>query len=186
MSILIPSLLSGAFAIIGLIVGGILTHNLSLRRERENRVHDAERNRNELLREKREELFLLVDRWIGGFIQMLLPRNLAMTGQISYDQMNDMIIEFGKSGGSSIRNFYKIDMLIAAYAPNCAGAYKECLRLRDEINKFDGPFKDFYINNGPGAVYPLRNSYVNAVQNIEMAGEILKTEIVNEIRNAID
>lgn len=185
MSILVPSLLSGTFAIIGLIVGGILTHNLSLRRERENRLHDIERNRNELLREKREELFLLVDQWFGGFIQMLLPRNLAMSGQISYDRMNDMIIEFGESRGDSGRNFYKIEMLIAAYAPNCAEAYSECLRLRDEISKFDGPFKDFYLENGLGAVYPLRGCYIDAVQAIQRAGENLKTEIVTEIRDAI-
>ncbi|MDQ2892142.1 MAG: hypothetical protein M3R64_03490 [Pseudomonadota bacterium] len=176
---MLTALLSGAFALIGVALGGFSSHFLSLRREREARNHQITTQNRDLLRSKREELYSILAIWSTLLINNNLTFSGAMRGKITYDEANDIFI---KNAERSEVKFERIDLLIDAYCPEVRPLYDIFLNIRSEINSIFFDFKNQYDKAGPYESYSQLKPYLSSGAKFEKAADHLKKEIVQRIR----
>lgn len=169
------ALLSGAFALTGVALGGLATHFLSLRREREARNHSLSVEHRNMLRSKYEELYSLIAKWSIAMSTNALPFTAAMQGRITYDQANDLFI---KNTEGRDFHFDRIELLIDAYVVQCRESFDRCLEFRSRMNAIHADFRRQYDAQGPSGEYNQAGPYIDATRAFAAAVENLKKQVV--------
>ena len=132
---------SGLFALAGVAAGGILTHFLSLRREREARDHVLIRERLRIMQDRGEELYSLLHQWSQLSTAPFFFYRQVMAGEIDYNDALDAIaISHDKLRGP----FERIWMIIDVYYPQLKSGFDA---VRDDItisNTIEADFRKGY------------------------------------------
>lgn len=167
-------------------VGGVLTlagvyfTNRSSGKQLEIRIaHESSKIQENLLRERGEELYELVDIWLSGIGNNYLSLMFVMQGKLTYNEHYDNVIKFGK--GREL-NFGRIKMLVDVYFPSVEGVYDKALNARSRLNDIDTQHRRAYDQGDTDGERFLR-PYVSAQENLEAAGELLKNEVAQVIRS---
>ena len=98
---------------------------LHVQLEREERQRKAD-----LLRDRGEELYELIDKWLNYLAGYYFRRVSVMQGKLTYNQCLDMDIKNSKDNSY---NFGRIEMIIDVYFPSIRNTYDEVITDRDEI-----------------------------------------------------
>ena len=94
--------------------------------------HETAKKRQELLRDRGEELYEIVDLWTGGIFGHFLTRLSVMHGKLTYNQALDID---AKSMEKRALKFGRIEMLVDVYLPELRADYDTVISLRDAANK---------------------------------------------------
>jgi len=162
MDSILSILITGTLPLIGVVIGILLTHNLSVKSTKKT-----------FLQAKLEELYDDINKWINNYVGVILHFNLVFEKAIDWNKYHDYIIE--NTENKEIK-FFKSEIIICLY-------YKE---LEYDFNNFTLSIQELtrYINNDIKTVYLsgqdiniLRNEYNIKAKNIYKLAEILKTKI---------
>src|ERR1700761_7460688 len=153
---LISSLVTGVIGITGAL-GGVYLNNR----------HQSVQGRQDVLRQRGEELYSVVVDWLDGLFGSYMRRNLVMQGKITYNECLDQDIEWGKKRKTPPVT-QRLEMLVDVYFPSTRPAYDEVLRCRSELNDIELAFKRRYgIGHTDGSSFLKR--YVEAQERLEEA-----------------
>ena len=181
MNVGIPTLTILASAAIGglmALLGVYITNRSSLDRLKFQIDQEASQRNNNLLREKGEELYELMDKWLIAITCNGLNLSAVMQGKLTYNQYLDLLIEGNQSNQL---NFGRIEMLIDVYFPTVRENYDHLIKRRDQINKIESAHKQAYKSgNTDGTQY--LDSYTKAQLAMGDQGDILKQKIIECIR----
>jgi hypothetical protein len=175
---LITALLAAALGGGIALLTSYLTNRANLSRLKMELDHQSHQRKSELLRERGEELYELVDKWLKGLFGFYLNRSFVMQGKISLDQSLDLEIQARKERTD---NFGRIEMLIDVYFPTVRAQYDAVIAGRSELNNVGTAHRRAYDQgeiDAPRFLAP----YVQAQKVIEEAGEVLKKRIIEGIR----
>jgi hypothetical protein len=128
---------------------------------------------NELKREKLEELYVLVDKWLNGMTGQYLMLALVMEEKIDYNQYLDQVIE---NGEKESLDFSRFQMIVDMYCHEIESGYQKLMTARDDINTITSAHKRAYKVgdiNGEKYLAP----YTLAMKNLEQLGSLFKKEI---------
>lgn len=113
----------------------------------ETRLHiQLEREENQrkadLFRDRGEELYELIDKWLNSLTGYYFRRVSVMQGNLTYNQCLDMDIKGGKDNSY---NFGRIEMIIDVYFQSIRDSYDKVISDRDELNKIVSEHKMNYM-----------------------------------------
>ena len=140
--------------------------------------HESKQREIELLRNRGEELYELLDKWLKLLAGYYLRRTSVMQNKLTYNECLELDIKDGKENTS---NYGRIAMLIDVYFPSTRSAYDKIIEYRTELNKIEGEFKRNYKNGEVDGV-PFIKSHVQSQISIDKAGEELKMLVLEKIR----
>ena len=173
--------------LVGVVVGAAisifgvwLTNRSSIKQLRIQLDHEKDTNEDALRREKLEELYVLVDKWLNGIFSLYLKLTLVMRGEIDYDQYHDHVTEEGKE---KTVDFSRLGMIVDIYGHKLQPSYKKIMDAREELNKVSAAHKRAYKSgdiNGEKYLEP----YTDALLKLEGLTESLKKEIAVYAKNA--
>ena len=139
------------------ISAAVVTHILNSRKEE--RV---------FIRQKLEELHLALHRYSTGMSSAFLPFLAAMTGEIDYNQANDVWIDNAK--GTDKDAFPTVERLIGIYFPDLEPELKAIIASRGKLNELHHAYKQDYkkgiVSSGPWLV-PFREELIRDEKLIE-------------------
>lgn len=130
--------------------------------------------RDEILRDRLEELYLLSEKWVNALSTNYFPYFSVMKGEMSYNQALDMTIEQCKN---NTYDFNKINMLIDLYFHDIKRHYDEVCEARSKANLIlDEHKKEYKSGNADGRSYlkPLHVAHCEITEK----GEALKCAII--------
>lgn len=130
--------------------------------------------RDEILRDRLEELYLLSEKWVNALSSNYYPYFSVMKGEMSYNQALDMTIEQCKNNTC---DFNKINMLIDLYFHDIKLHYDEVCEARSKANLIlDEHKKEYKSGNTDGRSYlkPLNVAHYEIAEK----GEALKCAII--------
>jgi len=142
----LPSILAwGGSVVTGLftLLGVWLANKSSLKQLTVKLQHESEKERNDALRTRLEELYCLVDHWAKEMVTHHITYRKVMDGDLTYNQALDLTIS-NKSTLDSTRLF----MLAELYFPSAQKALEELKELRDKASSVQDNFKQCYKLNG--------------------------------------
>jgi len=142
---------------------------------------DYEKSTNSNLRkkEKLEELYVLIDKWLGAIFSDYLRLTLVMRGEIDYNQYLDQTIE---SGNQNNVDFSRLGMIVDIYGHELQSSYKTIIDARSELNDISIAHKRAYKNGDiDGSKY--LKPYMDASIKIEELAELFKKEIAVYAKN---
>jgi hypothetical protein len=147
---------------------------LQLQHERSTRVAD-------LRREHAEELFTLAEHWLTGLTLHLITHSKVMSGELTYDQANDLTIERGAKDSNV--NVSRLEMLIKFYFPSLLPAWNRVVEMRDEANELINAHKRAYRRGRAEDKYlePL----ISIIRRLPEANENLRLRII-ELGQSLD
>jgi len=132
----------------------------------------------ELKREKLEELYILVDKWLQAMFSQYLTLSLVMEGEIDYNSHLDQVIE---NGEKQEFDFSRLQMLVDIYSHELKSGYQKLMDVRDNISKITSAHKIAYQNgNFNGKKYLA--SYTFELKNLEMLCSSFKQEIAEHAK----
>jgi hypothetical protein len=135
----IVALLSGCFALLGVLVSNRLNRQQVQTRLRSEREIQKE----EIIRERLEELYVLVDKWAGAAIIHHTTLRKVMNGEIDYNQALEIELD-QKHDFDAHRMF----MLAELYFTDCHCLLPELKKTRDEASQIQQNYKQLYKTNG--------------------------------------
>lgn len=159
--------------------GVFLTNRTNSRNIKLQLDHQASQDHCRTLRDKGEELYLLVDKWLRGLFGYYLRRNFVMQGKLTYNQCLDLDIQ---EGSKERFDFGRIDMLIDVYFPSCKASYEQALDFRTKLNEIEHLFKKSY-EDGLFEGQKFLSSYIVQQKALEDAGDTLKQNISECLRS---
>lgn len=173
--------------LLGVIVGAVisifgvwLTNRSSIRQLKIQQEHEKAIKADALKREKLEELYILVDKWLSGIFGHYLKLTLVMRGEIDYNQYLDQVIEQGKN--KSI-DFSRLGMIVDIYGNELQPSYKEIMKSRDELNIIEAEHKRAYkAGDLDGRKY--LKPYTDAQNKLCELTESFKKKIAEHAKNA--
>jgi len=134
--------------LIGVIIGALLstfgvwlTNRTSLKQLKIQLSHQKEEDKISIKRERLEELYILTDKWLGGFTNQFLRLTLVMNGKIDYNQYLDTVVKEGKSSQVA---FERLKMILDIYGQEVKDDFKSIFDCRDEINNIISKHKERY------------------------------------------
>lgn len=130
-------------AIMGALItlfGVWLSNRSSVRVLRMQLQHERDEKQRDKTRERHEQLYIESRRYFGDIVSYFLPYRSVMRGDMTYNQALDMTIAGGKSNSDANRVF----MLVDFYFPEFREDLQEVVRVRDQLNKIMGGFKEQY------------------------------------------
>jgi hypothetical protein len=173
--------------LVGVVVGAVisifgvwLTNRSSIKQLNIQLEHEKSTRADALKREKLEELYILVDKWLDGIFNHYLKLTLVMRGEIDYNQYLDQVIEEGKK---NTVDFSRLGMIVDIYAHELQSSYKKIMEARSEINKISAAHKRAYKAgdfNGEKYLKP----YTDAQIKLEELTELFKKNIAEHAKNA--
>lgn len=133
------------------IIGTWLTNKANLRRLEIQLEHEKEITKENIIRSRLEELFILSDKYFNALISYQLPLRMVMKGEISFNDALDLHIKWSDE---SKDNFQRVDMIIEMYFTELKKPYNEILLIRDDLNILSEKYKKEYIEgNNDGQKY---------------------------------
>lgn len=162
------------------IFGVWLTNWSSIKQLKIQLEHEKTTNADSLKREKLEELYVLVDKWLNGILGHHLKLTLVMRGEIDYNQYLDQVIEDGKE---NTVDFIRLGMIVDIYGHELQSSYKKIMDAREELNKVSAAHKRAYMNGDIDGEKYLK-PYTDAQEKLEQLTESFKKEIAEHAKNA--
>lgn len=175
---LITTLASAALGGAVALVGVFLTNRGNTNRLLAQLDHDNRKKKEELLRDRGEELYELVDKWINGILGHYLSRMSVMREKISYNESLD--IDAKQLQGKGI-NFGRIEMLIDVYFPQMRAQYDVVISRRTKANQYVAEHKFAYERGNTDGTKFLK-PFTAAQVEMEAAADELKSLIVEQVR----
>jgi len=132
----------------------------------------------ELKREKLEELYVLVDKWLNAMGGQYLMLSIVMEGKIDYNEYLDQVIEKGEKQSL---DFSRFQMIVDMYCNEIQSCYQKLMTARDDINTIISAHKVAYKAgdiDGEKYVAP----YTFAMKNLEKLGSSFKKEIAEHAK----
>jgi hypothetical protein len=154
------------FTILGSgVVSGVVTYKLN-----------ASQKEREFRREKLEECFRAVHHYLISLTTHYLVWAEVMSGKLTYDQANDMIIAEGKRED---REYPLLaELLIRLYFPSLQTHFDTLLKTRDELSRLQSEFGRSYRRNGPTGDYrEQRKAYIAVIKQLDAHDKDLKNAI---------
>jgi len=142
--------------------------------------HEKVRASKTLKREKMEELYLLLDKWLNSFFSRYMKLTLVMKGSISY---NDYLDQINSDPSSSNVDFSRLAMIIEIYGSELSDIYKSVLDARSSLNDIDIQHKHAYKAgdvDGRRFIEPFTGAQVELESRIEL----LKSKVAEVARGA--
>lgn len=172
--------------LIGVAAGGliaIITAYFTNRNSRENLKlqisHESEIRSSNLQRERLEELYLLVDKWLNEIFSNGMSLSLVMEDKIDYNGYLDMMLDHNKDKPSY--DFCRIEMIIEAYAPALKPNYAKVINVREKINDAAFAFKTDYQSGRVNGAQHLKN-FAPLQLILSKKGDVLKEQIASRLR----
>lgn len=141
-------ILQALIAFIGVLVGSVftilgiwITNRANLKRLEIQLKHAKETNKENLMRDRLEELYILSDKYFNTLVSHQLPLRIVMRGEMSFNDALDLHIEWGKEKKF---DYQRLDMIIEMYFNELQEPYNEVLKIRDELNNISEGYKNQY------------------------------------------
>ena len=172
---------------VGAIIAGVisiitvwLTSRANIRHLRVQLAHEKDTKKDTLKREKLEELYILVDKWLTAIFTFYLP--LAPVMQGTYDYKEFMKISTDINNRLNV-DFTRLEMIIDIYWPSLKPSYEELIKARDELSRIVMEHKNSYLaGNTDGKKF--LNPFNQAQLKIESLGISFKEEITKYANNS--
>jgi len=132
----------------------------------------------EVKREKLEELYVLVDKWLNAMAGKYLMLSLVMEGQIDYSQYLDQVVEDGEIQNL---NFSRLEMIVDIYCHDLELDYQKLMSARDDLGDITSAHKSAYKSgdiDGKKYLVP----YNLAMKNLEILGSSFKKEVAKHAK----
>ena len=172
LSVLLGSLLT--------LLATYLSNRSNDRRTKMQMSFEAANRKTEVLRERGEELYLLAQRWLHGFVGRYLNLRSVMKGDMTYNQFLDGHILNQKELAAKFE-LGRMELLIDAYFPQTKLAYIGVGITRDEIAKIENSHKNQYRSGAiDGSGYLA--TWDDAHNQFEEAGTRFKQSILDSIK----
>lgn len=157
------------------LLGGCLTiAGSALQRRNDHRVR-----KEQLLRERGEELYEITIRWINDLSSYAIRRMGVLQGKLTYNQCLDMDIA---AGAKTDQRRVRIELLIDVYFPSARDYYDRLIASRGKLHEIEAPFKARYELDGPFVALDELHVYVKRAEELDEAGKSLLKEIKNCVR----
>ncbi|MBL0687394.1 MAG: hypothetical protein JJV94_06180 [Sulfurospirillum sp.] len=141
-------ILQAPITFIGVLVGSIftilgifITNRANTKRVEIQHKHEKETNKENLMRDRLEELYILSDKYFNTLVSHQLPLRMVMKGEISFNDALDLQIERGKEKKF---DYNRVNMIIEMYFNELQEPYSEVLKIRDELNNISEGYKNQY------------------------------------------
>ncbi len=141
---------------------------------------NAPPRKHEALRERGEELYRHLDRWLNAIAGYCIRLNSVMQGKLTYNQFLDLEIEDGKQERDF--DFSRIELLIDLDFSSLRAAYESLIGARTAMNRIASEHKRAYEDGLDGARF--LGPFIAAQKTLEARGDDLKRALVNSIRGA--
>jgi len=141
----VPTVVSGIVGtLIGsslTIIGVVLTNRSNTERLKTQLQHEQNVRRQELKRERAEELYVESKKYLNAVAIHYLPYKKVMKGELTFNQALDLTIDNG-----SKRDFepHRVAMIIDMYFPNLQKPFNEIMEKRDFLNRIVTGYKEQY------------------------------------------
>jgi hypothetical protein len=143
-------ILQALIAFIGVLVGSLftilgtwITNRANLKRLEIQLKHEKETNKENLMRDRLEELYILSDKYFNTLVSHQIPLRMVMKGEMSFKDALDLHIEWGKENKF---DYKRVNMIIEMYFNELEEPYKEVLKIRDDLNDISEGYKEQYKN----------------------------------------
>ena len=123
------------------IVGVWLSNKSNIKQLTIQLQHEKETNASLLRRERLEELYILVDKWLSEIFAYYLNLTLVMRGKTDYNQYLEQVIEQGKE---NTVDFSRLNMIVDIYGHELKSSYEKVLEAREELNKIYSAYKQAF------------------------------------------
>lgn len=122
-------------------LGVWLTNHANTQRLRIQLEHERKIRKEELLRDRLEELYVLSNKYLDTLVSNYLPYRMVMKGQLTFNQALDMTIE-----STSKRDYdpHRVTMLINMYFSEIKPAFDEIMSIREKLNRIIDGYKEQY------------------------------------------
>lgn len=168
------SITTGILTIAGTLLGVWITRRGNERDLKIRLEHEVKQKNEALLRERAEEVCILLDNWLKTLSIHSMSLSMVMQGKLHYDQHHDLV---SKDPGSKNVDFSRMEMIIDFYLPHVRSSFDAIIEARTEINKLARQHKQEYEQGNVPGVEFLR-PYIQAIQLVEQRGRELRGEIV--------
>ena len=123
------------------IVGVVLTNRSNTERLKTQLQYEQNVRRQELKRERAEELYVESKKYLNALGVHYLPYKKVMKGELTFNQALDLTID-----NSSKRDFepHRVTMIIDMYFPNLQKPFNEIMVKRDFLNRIVTGYKEQY------------------------------------------
>ncbi len=162
------------------IIGVWLTNRASIKQLNTQLEHEKSVKADALKREKLEELYILVDNWLGGVFSHYIKLTLVMRGEIDYNQYLDQVIVDGKEKPV---DFSQLGMIVDIYGDDLESSYEKIMDARSELNEISIAHKHAY-QSGDFDGEKFLKPYTAAQIKLEELTESFKKEIAEHTKNA--
>ncbi|HNO76144.1 MAG TPA: hypothetical protein PKG49_11190 [Nitrosomonas mobilis] len=127
------------------IIGVVLTNRSNTERLKTQLQHEQNIRRQELKRERVEELYIESKKYLNAVGIHYLPYKKVMEGELTFNQALDLNI-----GNGSKRDFepHRVTMIIDMYFPNLQKPFNEIMAKRDFLNRIVTGYKEQYKTGG--------------------------------------
>jgi hypothetical protein len=166
---ILASIITGVAAFLGV----VLTNRYNFTRIKLENEIDAERKRRDLHRERGEELYVAVDKWLRVIGTNYLSILRVMHGKLTYNQHNELTLKWSEQKGY---DFSRLEMIIDVYFPDIKDSYSKVLEARTEINRISAEHERQF-NSGKTDSHGLIAQFVAAQEKFESTGTCLKEQI---------
>ena len=165
---IIIALTSGGFALLG----SWLSSRSSVRQQHTRFDHEKLMRQDELRLTRLEELYSLADKWGNVVVYHNLLYRRAMDGDLSYNQVLDIIINSSDSNFDACR----MTTLAHLYFPESHQALTKVMQARDDAAQIQTLFKEQYKQDGrPNKKHS--NQLTNVLGEFDNALEQYKKEL---------
>lgn len=172
------------------IVAAILTSGIAFlgvsytNRENRKRMvsqHEHERSlqKDELVRERAEELYVIVKKWCSAMISDYFPYVRVMRGQFSYNDALDMTLA---SGEKQKYDPDRMHMICEIYFPNLSQPINDLLELNCELHDFRNIFKNKY-ESGKLKDERMADAYLEKINVLIEEARKLEHKVANAVKD---
>lgn len=123
------------------LLGVWLTNWASYKRLKLQLEHDRDIKREELIRDRLEELYTASKKYLNTLCSYYLPYRQVMKGELTFNQALEVTIQTGEKVSYDPG---RVTMLIHMYFPEIQPAFDEIMQVRDELNEVLFGYKEQY------------------------------------------
>lgn len=158
---------------------GVLFTNLgNTARIRLQLEHERSLKKEELYRERLEELYVLFETWSTSLFIYYLPYISVMEGKISYNDALDQTI---KQGSESSADFHRLQMLVDIYFPEVKPEFNALLEYRSKTNDILSKHKLEY-KNGNIDGHKFLKPFLASQNEIDAQAQEVKEKIIEQVK----
>lgn len=123
------------------ILGVFLTNRSNNERLKIQLHHEKNTRRQELKRERAEELYVQSKKYLNALGVHYLPYKKVMKGELTFNQALDLTID---NGSKKDYDHHRVTMIIDMYFPELEKPFKEIMVIRDSLSRIKSGYKEQY------------------------------------------